>query len=682
MWQAIKNYFAEFKILKMTPKEFWILNMVVNFFEMLSYFAFITILSLYLTHNLGFDDVVTGQIMGWFSLGITLVVFFAGPIIDTIGIKKALVISMAILIPTRFFMGSTDFIERYFLSISLDENAAVEKINEKEYWKKAFTAKAEKFTAAQADIVMAQPDAAKKGYTSEKLRDDAQTLRKETVKALASSQALIIKWQDKLSEAVQKRIGELEGSPETPEKSAKIEQAKEALKGDFERVLAEASKDVAIYKEVVADFIGENPKLSAKYYYQLDRLTGKERRGAIIETIIAFPELRREFTINEALKWIVYLMLALIAIGEGLMVPAIYVAVRRFTNKRTSGAGFNFQYLSMNVGAILSFALMDAARNYFGPETGNSIFFLMAAGFAVICTVGALIMRTAIEVKDDGEIVHYESEEQIKAVGGGAKENPIGIIIGVVKETAFWRFMLFITLLVGVKLVFTHQFMVMPKYYDRVGHGSIIGLLNTINPTIIVIGLVLFIPIIAKFSVFRLIVIGTFVSSLSVFILVLPGKFFTLFGWTIEQGYFFIILAQIIIFAFGEIIWSPRLSEYTVTIAPKGREGTYMSLAALPMFIAKPLNGFISGYLLDAFCPEDVMSDIVTGVRGFWNGPEMMWLIFGLISISSPVLVLLLRNVIRGEEKEEKTVLLKEGESAKIEATNKEGAPEKEPAEL
>jgi len=100
------------------------------------------------------------------------------------------------------------------------------------------------------------------------------------------------------------------------------------------------------------------------------------------------------------------------------------------------------------------------------------------------------------------------------------------------------------------------------------------------------------------------------------------------------------------------MIWSPRLSEYTVTIAPKGREGAYMGLAALPMFLAKPLNSWLSGILLTKYCPDNVMEGIVSGVRDFWNGPEMMWLILGLISISSPILVLLFKNVIKPQDRE------------------------------
>ena len=62
-------------------------------------------------------------------------------------------------------------------------------------------------------------------------------------------------------------------------------------------------------------------------------------------------------------------------------------------------------------------------------------------------------------------------------------------------------------------------------------------------------------------------------------------------------------IAMILVLTVGEALWSPRLYEYNVAIAPRGREATYVSLAMLPYFLAKFLVGPTSGYLLDAFCP-------------------------------------------------------------------------------
>lgn len=45
----------------------------------------------------------------------------------------------------------------------------------------------------------------------------------------------------------------------------------------------------------------------------------------------------------------------------------------------------------------------------------------------------------------------------------------------------------------------------------------------------------------------------------------------------------------------GEAIYSPRVYEYTMLLAPKADEGLYTNLASIPMFVAKLFAGSISG---------------------------------------------------------------------------------------
>ena len=85
----------------------------------------------------------------------------------------------------------------------------------------------------------------------------------------------------------------------------------------------------------------------------------------------------------------------------------------------------------------------------------------------------------------------------------------------------------------------------------------------------------------------------------------------------------------------GEALWSPRSYEYNVSIAPPGREATYVSLAVLPYFMAKFLVAMTAGKLLTAYCPP-------TGERH----SGIMWVIIGLMTILGPVGILLFRRVI------------------------------------
>ena len=83
----------------------------------------------------------------------------------------------------------------------------------------------------------------------------------------------------------------------------------------------------------------------------------------------------------------------------------------------------------------------------------------------------------------------------------------------------------------------------------------------------------------------------------------------------------------------GVALWSPRIYEYNVSIAPRGREATYVSLASLPYFLAKFLVGPTSGYLLDHYVPAKGVHHAAT-----------MWAIIGLSTMIGPVGMFLLRG--------------------------------------
>lgn len=81
-------------------------------------------------------------------------------------------------------------------------------------------------------------------------------------------------------------------------------------------------------------------------------------------------------------------------------------------------------------------------------------------------------------------------------------------------------------------------------------------------------------------------------------------------------------------------MWQPRFLQYAAEIAPEGRTGEYMGVAQLPWFLTKLLVPLLySGYIMENYCPA-------AGVQN----TEMMWFIFGLIAVSSPVLLLLARR--------------------------------------
>lgn len=160
----------------------------------------------------------------------------------------------------------------------------------------------------------------------------------------------------------------------------------------------------------------------------------------------------------------------------------------------------------------------------------------------------------------------------------------------------------------------------MPKYMVReFGENTPKGQVYAINPALIIV----LVPIItaATTAVDPLIMIhhGTYVSALSVF--------FLAFSTSLPACVLFVITLSI-----GEAIWSPRLYDYTMSVAQEGREGTYMALSSAPLFLAKLPVGFLSGLLLQRYCPEHLE-------EGEVRHSKTMWWIIGLTTIISPLLI-------------------------------------------
>lgn len=167
-----------------------------------------------------------------------------------------------------------------------------------------------------------------------------------------------------------------------------------------------------------------------------------------------------------------------------------------------------------------------------------------------------------------------------------------------------------------------------------------------INPAMVI----LLVPIISAYSrgvhPFKLIVRGSFITAASPFVLVFGASYFT-------------AIMFVVLLSAGEVIYSPPVYAYTMMLAPKGREGIYTSLASAPMFVAKLFVGGLSGILLQEYCPQ-VRQPCVAPACGNPSLTRLppqepprdcdtMWLIIGLISAASPVLMCALQRVIQPE---------------------------------
>jgi len=220
----------------------------------------------------------------------------------------------------------------------------------------------------------------------------------------------------------------------------------------------------------------------------------------------------------------------------------------------------------------------------------------------------------------------------------------------------FYSFLVFMTIVVGVRMIFYHLAFTFPKYGIReLGSGAPFAHLSGMLNSLLIVVLVPICGVLTqRIAAYRMVTVGSLISALSVFFIALPPAWFKpladgwlgdliVHQWLEVPGpvnplyvsiFFFVVMLSV-----GEALWSPRLYEYAAAIAPKGHEASYMALSLLPMFIAKFAVGGISGWMLSVFCPAD--------------GPrhsEIMWFIIGCMALITPVGAFLFRKQIQVHE--------------------------------
>lgn len=365
-----------------------------------------------------------------------------------------------------------------------------------------------------------------------------------------------------------------------------------------------------------------------------------------------------------------------LALGEALMTPVMVAAVRRYSTTAQRSVSYSIFYAMMNVGFLIGAWVFDLVRSGLG-EYGHYTLPLLGVQLSTYRTLFLLSflttipnflvmyfgLRDGVEATDHGVRI---SPEKPKHAGEGllkafaltvrdALRDTARIFAGLWRQPAFYRFIAFLSLVVGVRLILLHMYYTYPKFGIReLGPGAPIGRLWSLN-SIVVIALVPLVGALTqKISAYRMVLFGTAVAAASVFLMATPPAWWRpladgLAGNLIARSwlgvtgavnpYYVMIFVYVVIYSIGETFWTPRLYEYTAAIAPKGQEGSYMSLSYLPFFVAKLFAGTLSGFLLTRYCPA--------------QGPRhssTLWLVIGLIGLITPVGLVVLRRYIRVQE--------------------------------
>ncbi len=101
---ALNEIIDPFKSLATSPRALWGLY-VSYLLEGLVYFGILTILGKYLSENVGLADLHAGWVYSFFTGGITLAMLFLGGVADRIGVRKAMLLSLSVMVVGRATLG-------------------------------------------------------------------------------------------------------------------------------------------------------------------------------------------------------------------------------------------------------------------------------------------------------------------------------------------------------------------------------------------------------------------------------------------------------------------------------------------------------------------------------------------------------------------------------------------------
>ena len=357
------------------------------------------------------------------------------------------------------------------------------------------------------------------------------------------------------------------------------------------------------------------------------------------------------------------------AAGIALAVPVMTAAVKAYSTPAQRSMAFSIFYALMNVGFAISGWTFDGVRTRLGEHGTLQLGLLQLSTYQVLfglsCIVsipGLLItwgfLREGMEHGEDGWVVRerVRPSGSIFATIRTTAVQTVKLFAAIWGEKTFYKFLGFLCLVVGVRLVFFHMHATFPKFAIReLGDGAPIGQLwGVLNPVLIVVLVPVVGALTGRIASYTMVLIGSAICAGAVLLLCIDpaayqgladGWLGDLIGhrWLGIQGPVNPWYVSIALFAaltsVGEAFWSPRLYEYTAAIAPKGQEASYMALSLLPYFLAKFGVGILSGRLLAAYVPE-------AGPRD----PTTMWIIVAAMAALCPLGLLAFRKQLRVHE--------------------------------
>ncbi|MCF7957387.1 MAG: MFS transporter [Phycisphaerae bacterium] len=297
-----------------------------------------------------------------------------------------------------------------------------------------------------------------------------------------------------------------------------------------------------------------------------------------------------------------------LAAGTAVFKPGIQGTLVKATNRQNSSMAWGIFYQTVNIGGFMGPLVAGLMRKMQWPY----VFYSCAA----IISINFLLLLTYKEV---GKEERLEQQRQAK---NGEQESLLIDSLNELRKPHVW---IYLAIFSGFWFMFNSLFDVLPLHIDDwvnskdilgtlfadgVSTNKIVnffiitnkegtqikpeGMLN-VNAGMIMITCFFFAWISGKMRATTSMVVGTLLSTMALFLI---GASFT--GWA--------CIAAIAVFSLGEMLSSPKFSEYIGNIAPNDKKAMYLGFSQIPLAIGWTLEGFLGPWLYGVFASKDTFS--------------------------------------------------------------------------
>lgn len=213
------------------------------------------------------------------------------------------------------------------------------------------------------------------------------------------------------------------------------------------------------------------------------------------------------------------------------------------------------------------------------------------------------------------------------------QERAFGARVGDAREflrsPALWRFIAVNLLLMFASALFLYNDIVLPYVmisHTKGGQNAPFTLVQLLNMIVVIAAAPLIqLATAHRVSNYRMLIGGTALASLSVLV-VLLGDPASLWPYVVYM----------VLFSLAEATWAARLSAYSFSMAPRGSEATYGSLAAGPNLAGGLIVRLGVGFVGDHFCP-------VGATAASCNSRAIWGIAFGISLVTPLALALMTR---------------------------------------